>query len=85
MVTGTKPKSITRSVYDRILGEYADKGFRLESDGDHLLYLYHEDADEKPIAVFSQTGVRFEPNGQNTIQNVCCQYLNDRLAGTGAK
>ena len=51
----------------RVLGEYANHGFTLEHQDDHMVFLLH---DGEQIAIFSQTGAIKE-----NIQAECASHL----------
>jgi hypothetical protein len=56
-----------------ILEDYADLGFQLREDGDHILELYFKD---KRIQTFSQTGAT-----QETLWQACQDYWDSLNGG----
>lgn len=63
-----------KSTLDEVLEDYADLGFRLEEEADHIISLYFK---EDWIASFNQTRVTKE-----ILWQVCQGYL-DGLNGKG--
>jgi len=63
-----------KGTLEEILEDYADLGFRLEEEGDHIVTLYFK---EDRIANFNQARVTKE-----VIWQVCQGYM-DRLNGKG--
>ena len=63
-----------KGTLDEVLGDYADLGFQLEEEGDHIISLWFK---EDWIANFNQARVTKE-----IIWQVCQGYL-DRLNGKG--
>lgn len=52
---------------EEALGEYVQKGFTLENDGDEVIHLIHEG---ERVASFSQTGATKE-----SLRDECCLHL----------
>ena len=65
--------TIQKSVYDKVLGEYSEKGFSIGREDDHTFELLFKGAF---VARFG-----FHATIEN-IKNACCQYLNALETGT---
>jgi len=57
-----------RRILDAALGEWADRGYRLEEEADHVLAIYYA-GEPEPVARFSQLGATIKE-----LHEACRQY-----------